>query len=134
MNTCIASNIEAIIDILNISREEFASRLNVSRYTVDSWIRGDTLPSVYNLYSICDTFRVSADYLFSLSSDPFISHKDASNTYNNDFEVDWAIKKRLSKLTPNGLNLAYEIIRHISVADDQLDLIDDLFFDAGKDA
>lgn len=47
----------------NISQEEMASLLNVSRQTVSKWETGDTLPDVYNAVALANLFHVSLDSL-----------------------------------------------------------------------
>lgn len=47
----------------NMSQEELASTLNVSRQTVSKWETGDTLPDVYNAVAIANLFHVSLDTL-----------------------------------------------------------------------
>lgn len=52
----------------NMSQEELASVLNVSRQTVSKWETGDTLPDVYNAVAIANIFHVSLDELITGSS------------------------------------------------------------------
>lgn len=47
----------------NMSQEELASVLNVSRQTISKWETGDTLPDVYNAVAIANLFHVSLDEL-----------------------------------------------------------------------
>ncbi|QMS84233.1 helix-turn-helix transcriptional regulator [Candidatus Xianfuyuplasma coldseepsis] len=47
----------------NMSQEELAAVLNVSRQTVSKWETGDTLPDVYNAVAIARLFHVSLDQL-----------------------------------------------------------------------
>jgi transcriptional regulator with XRE-family HTH domain len=47
----------------NMSQEELAAVLNVSRQTVSKWETGDTLPDVYNAVAIAKLFHVSLDTL-----------------------------------------------------------------------
>lgn len=47
----------------NLSQEEMASTLNVSRQTVSKWETGDTLPDVYNAVALANLFHVSLDTL-----------------------------------------------------------------------
>lgn len=47
----------------NMSQEELAVVLNVSRQTVSKWETGDTLPDVYNAVAIAKLFHVSLDSL-----------------------------------------------------------------------
>lgn len=47
----------------NMSQEDLASVLNVSRQTVSKWETGDTLPDVYNAVALANLFHVSLDEL-----------------------------------------------------------------------
>jgi len=47
----------------NMSQEELATLLNVSRQTISKWETGDTLPDVYNAVAIAKMFHVSLDVL-----------------------------------------------------------------------
>ena len=46
-----------------LTQEELAEKLNVSRQAVARWEAGETTPDMTSLSAICETFRVSADYL-----------------------------------------------------------------------
>ena len=47
----------------NMSQEELATLLNVSRQTISKWETGDTLPDVYNTVALAKLFHVSLDQL-----------------------------------------------------------------------
>jgi len=47
----------------NMSQEELATLLNVSRQTISKWETGETLPDVYNSVAIAKMFHVSLDVL-----------------------------------------------------------------------
>ena len=47
----------------NMSQEELATILNVSRQTISKWETGETLPDVYNAVAIAKLFHVSLDVL-----------------------------------------------------------------------
>ena len=55
---------EAILELrkkLNISQDEFARRLSVTRQAVSRWENGDTIPNIDTLKLIAETFEVSVD-------------------------------------------------------------------------
>lgn len=57
---------EAILELrnnLNLSQNEFAERLFVTRQAVSRWENGGTVPNTDTLKLIAKTFDVSADYL-----------------------------------------------------------------------
>jgi len=47
----------------NMSQEELATVLNVSRQTISKWETGDTLPDVFNVVALAKIFHVSLDVL-----------------------------------------------------------------------
>ena len=47
----------------NLTQEQLAEALGVSRQAVSRWEAGDSTPDMINLLGICDLFGVSADYL-----------------------------------------------------------------------
>ncbi len=47
----------------NMTQEEFAERLDVSRQAVSKWELDKTLPDVYKLLRISEMYQVSVDYL-----------------------------------------------------------------------
>lgn len=52
----------------NISQEEFAEKLGVSRQSVSLWENGQTLPSIENIVTIANIFNVSTDLLLKGNS------------------------------------------------------------------
>lgn len=61
---------DAILELrryLNLSQNEFAEKLSVTRQAVSRWENGDTIPSTDMLKHIAETFDVSVDYLLGRS-------------------------------------------------------------------
>ncbi|MBR4235424.1 MAG: helix-turn-helix transcriptional regulator [Clostridia bacterium] len=53
------------------TQQKLADKLNVSRYTVQSWEQGKSSPSNEMLVKICRMYNVSSDFLLGLSdADP----------------------------------------------------------------
>lgn len=48
---------------LNLSQEEFAEKLFVTRQAVSRWENGETIPNIDTLKLISETFNLSVDYL-----------------------------------------------------------------------
>lgn len=48
---------------LNLSQDEFAEKLFITRQAVSRWENGETLPNVDTLKRIAETFNVSVDHL-----------------------------------------------------------------------
>ncbi len=47
----------------NMSQEEMAAILNVSRQTISKWENGETLPDIYNAVAFAKMFRITLDEL-----------------------------------------------------------------------
>ncbi len=47
----------------NMTQEQLAEKLGVSRQAVSRWESGDSTPDMNNLLGLCDLFDVSSDYL-----------------------------------------------------------------------
>ncbi len=57
---------EAILDLrksLNLSQDEFAEKLLITRQAVSRWENGETVPNTDTLKLIAETFHVSVDHL-----------------------------------------------------------------------
>ena len=53
---------------LNLSQDEFAEKLLITRQAVSRWENGDTTPNTDTLKLIAKTFNVSVDYLLGNSA------------------------------------------------------------------
>lgn len=51
------------------SQADLASKLNVSKFTVQSWEQGKSEPSHNMLVNLCRLYRVSSDFLLGLTDD-----------------------------------------------------------------
>ena len=47
----------------NMSQEELAKALNVTRQSISKWESGETLPQIDKVKEICDLFKITADEL-----------------------------------------------------------------------
>lgn len=56
----------------NLSQEELAEKVFVTRQAVSRWETGDSDPSAKNIISLCEIFSVSADFLLGKSGTPSI--------------------------------------------------------------
>lgn len=59
----VGSRIKKLRNDNNISQEELASAINVSRQIVSKWENDNTIPDSYNIKLLCEYFNTSADYL-----------------------------------------------------------------------
>ena len=55
--------LETLIEKHNMSQNQFASKLGLSKAIVSDYINGNKIPSLNTLITIADTFNVSFDYL-----------------------------------------------------------------------
>lgn len=51
----------------NLTQEELASKINVSKWAVASYEQGRTSPSIEVLIRICETLDTSSDYMLGIS-------------------------------------------------------------------
>ena len=58
-----AKNLQILRKMTNMTQEELAEKLDVSRQTVSKWELGTVLPEVDKLVVICETFNCSIDQL-----------------------------------------------------------------------
>ena len=47
----------------NLTQEELAEKLNVSRQSVSKWESGQTIPELEKLIALSEVFQVTTDYL-----------------------------------------------------------------------
>ena len=59
----LAKNLQILRKMANMTQEELAEKLSVSRQTVSKWEQGAVLPEVDKLVMICETFNCSIDQL-----------------------------------------------------------------------
>ena len=59
----IGGRIREVRKLNRITQEKLAELLNVSRVTISSWENNENAPTVDNIVSLSETFRVSIDYL-----------------------------------------------------------------------
>ena len=59
----VGSRISSLRKERNMSQEELATLVNVSRQTISKWETGDSLPDVYNAVALANLFHVSLDSL-----------------------------------------------------------------------
>ena len=56
-------NLQILRKMTNMTQEELAEKMNISRQTVSKWELGSILPEVEKLVELCDTFNCSIDQL-----------------------------------------------------------------------
>ena len=61
----IGNRIKELREVKNITQEQLASGIRVSRQTISKWESGMVTPDSDNINLLCDYFDVSADYLLN---------------------------------------------------------------------
>ena len=61
----IGNRIKELREVKNITQEQLASDIRVSRQTISKWESGMVTPDSDNINLLCDYFDVSADYLLN---------------------------------------------------------------------
>ena len=61
----IAQKIKELRQNKNMTQEELASKLNVSRQTISKWETDVATPDAYNIIEICKLFDISTDELLN---------------------------------------------------------------------
>ena len=57
---------------MNLSQEELAEKIYVTRQTISNWENDNIQPSIEMLKKLADIFSVSTDYLLGLEKEEFI--------------------------------------------------------------
>ncbi len=95
----VGNRIRAIREELNMTRSVFSENINISESYLTQLELGHKSLGMNTLLAICKYTNCSADYL--------LFGKEENNQLNH------RIIRILSDLSPNALNLAYEMIRSI---------------------
>ena len=56
-------NLQILRKMKNMTQEELAEKMNVSRQTISKWELGEILPEVEKLIGLCEMFNCSVDQL-----------------------------------------------------------------------
>lgn len=77
-------NLKQIRKSKNISQEDLAERLGVSRQSVSKWETGENYPSMFNIMCLCDIFRCKINNLV---------HESMSDINSLDEEIKMSVVK-----------------------------------------
>ncbi len=77
----------------NITQEQLAEKLGVSRQAVSRWEAGESTPDMLNLAGLCKYFGVSSDYLIN---DDFNSDEDIPVVQQKNEELNTVKAKKKS--------------------------------------
>ena len=100
-------NLKQIRKSKNISQEDLAERLGVSRQSVSKWETGENYPSMFNIMCLCDIFKCKINNLV---------HESMSDINSLDEEVKMSVVKfkEDEQKKMKGLSKAISIISKIS--------------------
>lgn len=59
----------------NLTQEQLAEKLNVSRQSISKWESGQTTPDLEKVVALCEIFDVTTDYLLKPSEIDILSMK-----------------------------------------------------------
>lgn len=68
---------------MNLSQEELAEKLNVSRQAISKWENGQSTPDLETILALCKLFNVTTDQLL-ISLDNNIKSDESQNNNNNE--------------------------------------------------
>lgn len=73
-------NLQILRKMRNLTQEELAEKMNISRQTISKWELGSILPEVEKLVELCDMFNCSSDQLLR-------GNMDYSNEAYSDISI-----------------------------------------------
>ena len=88
MNNNFSKNLKKLRKEKNLSQEQLAEELNVSRQAISKWESATAYPEMDKIISLCDKFQVNIDDLLYRDVAEANSEKEAKksiNTFTNDF-------------------------------------------------
>jgi transcriptional regulator with XRE-family HTH domain len=112
MNLEIANKLLALRKKNNLSQEELAEKLGVSRQAISKWERGETSPDTDNLILLANLYRVSLDELLGIDVKTFKSD------YVPPFVEDGGMSRKTIRLTKSD---DYENSKRVVYPKDSLD-------------
>ena len=75
-----AKNLQILRKMTNMTQEELAEKMGVSRQTISKWELGSILPEVEKLVDLCEMFNCSVDQLLK-------DNMDYSNEVYSDVKI-----------------------------------------------
>ena len=108
MNNTIGMNIKYLRDKHDLTQEQLAEKLGVSRQTVAKWENGESLPDIERCAEMTMTFRVSLDALVTC---PLDENAEAESTESNGGYVFGIVKvgERGQVVIPKHARSVYDI-------------------------
>lgn len=83
----------------NLSQEQLAEKLGVSRQAISKWESGTSLPEIEKLISLSVFFNVTIDYLVKDQNEAEQNDKECTTTNANEIKLKNRAKSRMIGLT-----------------------------------
>lgn len=108
--------ISVIRKMSNLTQEEFAEELGVSRQAISKWENGSSIPDIQMLIKIADYYNLTLDQLvrdeLDLSMDSCIQAEDEAY----DKESNFSIEDYLGRICDISMNsFRYSVIRNVQI-------------------
>ena len=101
----------------NLTQEEFAEELGVSRQAVSKWENGSSVPDVQMLLRIADYYNLTLDQLVRDEFDlPMAVNNLELDDSNDDSQTDFTIDAYLGKICDISMNsFRFSVIRNVQI-------------------
>jgi len=87
MNMKFAQKIQNLRKNRNLSQEELAEKLDISRQSVSKWESGVAMPEIDKLIMLSEIFEVTTDYLLKDNEPYNVAHKNSEVSTNEDIDI-----------------------------------------------
>ena len=101
----------------NLTQEEFAEELGVSRQAISKWENGSSVPDVQMLLRIADYYNLTLDQLVRDEFDlPMAVNNPELDDSNDDSQTDFTIDAYLGKICDISMNsFRFSVIRNVQI-------------------
>ncbi len=100
----------------NLTQEEFAEELGVSRQALSKWETGASVPDIQMLLKIADYYNVTLDQLARDDFDLLITQVSQNNLKETKTDTDFCIQNYLGKVCDVSMNsFRYSVLRNVLI-------------------
>lgn len=100
----------------NLTQEEFAEELGVSRQALSKWENGASVPDIQMLLKIADYYNVTLDQLARDDFDLPIAQESLNNLVETKADTDFCIQNYLGKICDVSMNsFRYSVLRNVQI-------------------
>lgn len=101
----------------NLTQEEFAEELGVSRQAISKWENGSSVPDVQMLLRVADYYNLTLDQLVRDDFDlPMAANTEVTDEKNTWADSDFDIETYLGKICDVSMNsFRYSVIRNVLI-------------------